>query len=93
MGEKAPVVSDQQQDTGREADMSARLRDVIIVGMMLAVITALHQFTSAGTPTEHALHDLYRRLYYLPILYAAFRFGSRGGCGHERGHQPRESRS
>ncbi len=39
-------------------------------------ITVLHY----GTPTHHGwLHELLRRLYYLPILFAAFVEGVRGG--------------
>jgi len=80
VGEEAAVIApDARTDAEREAELSARLRDVLIVGMLLATVTLLHQFTSAQTPTQHALHDLFRRLYYIPILYAAFRFGSRGG--------------
>ncbi len=52
---------------------------MLIIGTMLGVIALLHQFTNAVTPTQIALHDFYRRLYYIPIMYAAFRFGTRGG--------------
>ena len=80
MGEEAAAaVTDQADPTERDVDLAARLRDVIIVGVLLAAVTLLHQFTNAVSPTQIALHDFYRRLYYLPILYAAFRFGSRGG--------------
>lgn len=72
-------MSDETQGPAKETEITARLRDVLIIGALLAAITLLHQFTSAVTPTQIAMHDLYRRLYYLPILYAAFRFGSRGG--------------
>ena len=46
---------------------------------MLLIVTVLQVFTSAtvgGIP----LHVLYRRLYYIPIIYAAFVFGKRGGA-------------
>jgi two-component system, sporulation sensor kinase E len=69
----------QGQERDADAELARRVRDVLIVGAMLGVVTALHQFTNAVTPTQVALHDFYRRLYYVPILYAAFRFGSRGG--------------
>jgi signal transduction histidine kinase len=42
----------------------------------IAVITGLHYFTS---PHQAHLHDIYRRLYYLPIILAAFLHGLRGG--------------
>ena len=50
--------------------------EIGLVGAVLLVLTALH-FTTA--PDRPLLHDLYRRLYYLPIIYAAFRFGLWGG--------------
>jgi two-component system, sporulation sensor kinase E len=54
-----------------------QLRDILIIAAMLIAITALHTFTNTtGSPI---FHDFYRRLYYLPILYAAFVFGVRGG--------------
>jgi signal transduction histidine kinase len=40
------------------------------------VITALHYRTGAQHPE---VHDVLRRLYYLPILFAAFAGGARGG--------------
>ncbi len=43
---------------------------------VIAAITMLHYAT--GTH-EHHLHDIYRRLYYLPIILAAFLHGFRGG--------------
>jgi two-component system, sporulation sensor kinase E len=72
-------VADETRAPGADEELAHRLRDVLIVGTLLAVVALLHQFTNAVTPTQIALHDFYRRLYYLPILYAAFRFGSRGG--------------
>lgn len=42
----------------------------------VAAITALHYLTS---PHQSHLHDIYRRLYYLPIILAAFLHGLRGG--------------
>jgi two-component system, sporulation sensor kinase E len=54
-----------------------RLRDILIIAAMLIAITALHGFTnSAGSAV---FHDFYRRLYYIPVLYAAWVFGIRGG--------------
>jgi PAS domain S-box-containing protein len=45
---------------------------------MLAFITVLHLFTE---PAADALpvHLLYRRLYFVPVIYAAWVFGRRGG--------------
>jgi len=45
---------------------------------MLLLITVLHMFTNSATASV-PLHLLYRRLYYIPIIYAAWVFGKRGG--------------
>jgi len=63
----------------RDRPRSGRARDVVIIAIMLVAITALHSLTTTDTPTQAMLHDFYRRLYYIPILYAAFIFGARGG--------------
>ncbi len=60
----------------------ADLRPVFTSRMVLSawipclVITALHYRTGASHPWGH---DVLRRLYYLPILFAAFSGGLRGG--------------
>jgi len=49
------------------------------VGLLLAFIigiSLLHYLTPLSRP---ALHDIYQRLYYLPIILSAFWFGFRGG--------------
>jgi signal transduction histidine kinase len=52
------------------------LRMVVAAWLPCLVITALHYRTGA----HHAWgHDILRRLYYLPILFAAFSGGARGG--------------
>jgi signal transduction histidine kinase len=58
------------------------LRAIFSARMLLAAwlpclaITALHY----GSPAHHGwLHEVLRRLYYLPILFAAFSEGVRGG--------------
>jgi len=66
------------QIPGTGTSRAVRIRDVVAVVAMLAIITVLHLYTGAGSTTM-VLHELYRRLYYLPILYAAFVFGRRGG--------------
>jgi len=52
-----------------------RLRYVPIYGL-IAAVSILHYTTGV---TNHQLHDVYRRLYYLPIILAAFAGGVRGG--------------
>jgi len=48
---------------------------LLVVGLIL-LVTIFHYLTS----TLHApFHDIYRRLYYLPIVFAGVWFGLRGG--------------
>ncbi|MBN2404346.1 MAG: PAS domain-containing protein [Coriobacteriia bacterium] len=54
------------------------VRDVVLIVVLLGVITVLHLFTNTS-PSAMSMHMLYRRLYYLPIMYAGFVFGRRGG--------------
>lgn len=79
MGEEAAVTDGPRP--GEEAERKqrrGRIRAVTIIVAMLAVVTILHFYTtSVGGAVM--LHVLYRRLYYVPILYAAFVFGKRGG--------------
>ncbi|MTI96705.1 MAG: PAS domain-containing protein [Firmicutes bacterium] len=56
--------------------MAARKKDLLALIVMLVVITGLHYFTAHY---RLQLHEFYRRLYYVPIIYAAFRFRFQGG--------------
>ena len=58
---------------------------------MIVVVTALHYFTPHAGVHDHSthttvypwyvnFHGIYRRLYYFPIIVAAFRGGPRGGA-------------
>ena len=49
---------------------------VVVVAIGIAAATALHYLTS---PSLILWHNLFQRLYYLPIIYAAIYFGWRGG--------------
>jgi signal transduction histidine kinase len=49
---------------------------ILGVAAGIAVATALHYLTS---PSLILWHQLFQRLYYLPIIYAAISFGWRGG--------------
>ena len=52
-------------------------RHLLLTAWLPAVtITVLHYITG---PEYHWLHDVLRRLYYLPILFASFGCGLRGG--------------
>lgn len=48
------------------------------VAALIVGVSILHYQTNL---TEAAFHDIYRRLYYLPIIIAAFRFQLVGGIG------------
>src|ERR1039457_5152598 len=52
------------------------LTRIVVVAAGIAVASALHYFTS---PSLILWHNLFQRLYYLPIIYAAIYFGWRGG--------------
>ncbi|MBC7266189.1 MAG: PAS domain-containing protein [Coriobacteriia bacterium] len=64
------------------ADRGQRLRpafrDALLIAALLAAVTGLHLVTDPSGPWA-SMHLLYRRLYYVPILYAGFVFGRRGG--------------
>ncbi|MEP6637675.1 MAG: ATP-binding protein [Acidobacteriota bacterium] len=49
---------------------------VLIIGISILVITALHMTTPVDRVT---LHEIFQRLYYIPIIAAASVFGLRGG--------------
>jgi two-component system, NtrC family, sensor histidine kinase HydH len=52
------------------------LARILVVVAGIAAATALHYLTS---PSLILWHELFQRLYYLPIVYAAIYFGWRGG--------------
>ncbi len=52
-------------------------RDVGLIVLLLLGVTVLHLFSSSAQ--EMSMHLLYRKLYYIPIVYAALVFGWRGG--------------
>jgi signal transduction histidine kinase len=49
---------------------------ILVVGAAITIASALHYLTS---PSLILWHELFQRLYYLPIIYAAIFFGWRGG--------------
>ncbi len=53
-------------------------RDIALVAVMLSLVTMLHLITDTST-SNVPLHLLFRRLYYVPIIYAAWMFGKKGG--------------
>lgn len=52
--------------------------EAAVVVALLAAIAASHLFARVA-PETMAIHLLLRKLYYVPVLYAAFVFGWRGG--------------
>jgi two-component system, sporulation sensor kinase E len=54
------------------------LRAVAFIVVLIVVIALLDVFGGARIGSVD-MHLLYRRLYYIPIIYAAFVFGRRGG--------------
>lgn len=57
---------------------AAPVRDVIVTVLMLAVVAGLH-LLSDTVAMAGPMHLLFRKLYYVPIMYAGFVFGWRGG--------------
>jgi signal transduction histidine kinase len=51
---------------------------IVLLAVFVAAISVLHYITPLTLPM---LHDIYQRLYYIPIILAAFWFGLRGGVG------------
>jgi len=62
----------------RERRVSSVTRDVGLIVVLIGAITVLHLFTNT-TEQGMTMHLLYRKLYYVPIVYAGFVFGRRGG--------------
>ena len=52
----------------------------LAVAACLVAVSLLHYLTPV-TDHAHKLHDIYDRLYYVPIVMGAFAFGARGAIG------------
>lgn len=60
--------------------MAATVRDVALVAIAVAVISFFHyRPLHLEALSQESFHIILRRLYYIPIIYAAFRFGIKGG--------------
>lgn len=57
--------------------MEKRNRTIAAIAAALLAVTALHFLTTVHKPLYH---DIYDRLYYIPIIFAAFSFGLKGGA-------------
>ncbi len=77
-----PLWAKERRDSGSPQPHSGPgesvARDVTLIVVLLATVTFLHLFTNTS-PGAMPMHLLYRKLYYLPIMYAGFVFGRRGG--------------
>ncbi len=78
------------QNSGEDDRRAYHVRATAIIGAMIIVITLIPILTDGpkflGTldketavAMQAALQQLFRRAYYIPIIYAAFVFGRRGG--------------
>lgn len=54
----------------------AQATRIVLLVLSVMLITALHYYTAQDETTSH---DIYRRLYYIPIIVSAFLFGLKGG--------------
>lgn len=73
-GDRAPPRSLWRREEQRPRLLSTRM--LLLVWLPIVVISVLHY----GTDAQHLwVHDVLRRLYYLPIIFAAFLAGLRGG--------------
>ncbi|MFO7768058.1 MAG: ATP-binding protein [bacterium] len=59
-----------------ETTQLTRTQRLAALGGMLALVTLLHLSTPVDQPL---LHQIWRRLYYMPILFGAWWYGLRGG--------------
>ena len=51
----------------------------IVVLALLIICISLFHYTTGTEHEYHRLHEIYRRLYYIPIILSAFWFGIKGG--------------
>jgi len=73
----SPFLGQDAEDTAAVM-RQANVRAVATIAAMLVVVTALHLFTNPVV-NNVSMHLVFRRLYFVPIIYAAFVFGRRGG--------------
>jgi two-component system, NtrC family, sensor histidine kinase HydH len=59
--------------------LDARRKKILAVGAIYLAIAAISVLHYVSPVHAHYLHDVYRRLYYLPIILSAFLLGFKGG--------------
>lgn len=70
----------QKESLTSQPTATAKIRDAVIVAVALALISYFHYFPlHLDFMSQDTFHILLRRLYYVPIIFAALRFGIRGG--------------
>lgn len=76
----APPARQREQDapTYFELSESDQKLWLWIAAVSIGAVTAFHYMTDVH---EVAFHNVYRRLYYIPIVLAAFAYGIKGGLG------------
>ena len=76
----AVTVDEKRPAAPRSRSTAADIRDAVLVAAAVAAISFFHYAAiQPGFISHETFHVLLRRLYYAPILYAAYRFGIRGG--------------
>lgn len=65
----------EQQEIMRKP-IQNKIKNILMIIFLIIVITILHYSKSLGLSD---FHDFYRRLYYIPIVFGAFKFRLRGG--------------
>jgi two-component system, sporulation sensor kinase E len=75
---RRPPSSVSEDDAALERRRREGLRSVLLIALMILIIAILDVFADTYVVNVQ-MHLLYRRLYYVPIIYAAFVFGRRGG--------------
>lgn len=72
-----PAFTGQRHQQSASRHLQAPLR----LGLLAAIIASISLLHYQTPLHQHYLHDIFQRLYYLPIILAAFWFGLRGGLG------------
>jgi PAS domain S-box-containing protein len=71
-------MSDESPKRPARRRIEGTTRDALVVALILGGIATLHLLSNTS-PQAASMHLLYRKLYYVPIMYAGFAFGWRGG--------------
>ena len=73
---RPPASGSEPMSPATPAGLWPRLEKPGTVIAMIVAVSLMHYSTAMHI---HEAHGIYRRLYYFPILLAAFRYGARGG--------------